>query len=62
MNDRALADLLIELDQELALKNDPQDAAADILGCVEARVPGSVLRSAATLQLRSLGCNLRDGQ
>jgi hypothetical protein len=62
MNDRALADLLMELDQELALKTDPRDAAAEILCRVEARVPGSVLRSAATIQLRSLGCSSSDGQ
>lgn len=54
MNDRSLAALLIELDGELAKKNDPDQTAADILSQVEARVSGALLRSAATLQLRSL--------
>ena len=56
MNDRALATLLAELDAELARKNDPGSAADKILTCVEARVPGAVMRSAAGIQLRSLGC------
>ncbi|WP_426051436.1 hypothetical protein [Brevundimonas sp. SL161] len=58
MTDRSLAALLIELDGELAKKNDPDQAAADILSQVEARAPGAILRSAATLQLRSLGCSV----
>ncbi len=58
MNDRSLACLLVELDAELARKNDPRTAAEDILTCVEGRVPGAVLRSAATIQLRSLGCEI----
>lgn len=58
MNDRSLACLLAELDAELARKNDPRTAAKDILNCIERRVPGAVLRSAATLQLRSLGCEI----
>jgi len=56
MNDRSLAILLAELDAELARKNDPGSAADEILTCVEARVPGAVMRSAAGIQLRSLGC------
>ena len=56
MNDRSMACLLAELDAELARKNDPRTAAEDILSCVEGRVPGAVLRSAAGIQLRSLGC------
>lgn len=56
MNDRSLARLLEELDAELARKNDPGTAAGEILDCIEARVPGAVMRSAATIQLRSLGC------
>ena len=56
MNDRSLAYLLAELDAELARKNDPRTAAEGILSCIEARVPGAVMRSAAGIQLRSLGC------
>ena len=56
MNDRSLATLLAELDAELARKNDPGSAADEILTWVEARVPGAVMRSAAGIQLRSLGC------
>lgn len=56
MNDRSLASLLAGLDAELARKPDPGSAADDVLNCVEARVPGAVLRSAAGIQLRSLGC------
>ena len=56
MNDRSLANLLVELDDELASKSDRVGLALDILDRVEARVPGVVLRSAATIQLRSLGC------
>ena len=56
MNHRSLADLLSKLDDELANKNDRVGLALDILDRVEARVPGVVLRSAATIQLRSLGC------
>lgn len=56
MNDRSFARLLDELDSELARKNDPDRAAGEILDCIEARVPGAVMRSAAGIQLRSLGC------
>lgn len=56
MNDRSLARLLEELDAELARKNDPGTAAGEILDRIEARVPGAVMRSAAGIQLRSLGC------
>lgn len=62
MTDRSLAALLIELDGELAKKNDPDQAAADILSQVEARVPGAIMRSAATLQLRSLRLSPHRGQ
>ena len=55
MNDRDMADMLAELDAELARRNDP-DAARQVLACVEARVPGSVQRLAAGLQLRQLDC------
>jgi hypothetical protein len=56
MNDRSLAGLLAELDAELAGENDPRSAADEIQTCVEARVLGVVMRSAAGTQLRSLGC------
>ena len=56
MNDRSLARLLAELDAALARKSDAGPAADEILHCVEARAPGAVLKSAAGLQLRSLGC------
>lgn len=56
MNDLALADLLAELDHELGRTTDAGSVACRVLDCVEARVPGSVLKSAATLQLRGLGC------
>lgn len=56
MNDRSLACLLAQLDAELARKSDPTTAADQIMGRVEERVPGSVLRTAAAIQLRSLGC------
>ena len=58
MNDRLLACLLTGLDAELARKNDPRTAAEDVLNCIEGRVPGAVLRCAATIQLRSLGCEI----
>lgn len=58
MNDRSLAALLAELDNELAETLDPKDTAAEILDRVEARMPGTIMRSAATLQLRSLGCSV----
>ncbi|WP_426052280.1 hypothetical protein [Brevundimonas sp. SL161] len=57
MNDRSLACLLAELDAELARKTDPVRAAGVMLDRIEARVPGSVMRSAAGIQLRSLGCS-----
>lgn len=57
MNDRSLADLLVELDAELARMTDPDRAAAHALICVETRVPGAVTRAAAVIQLRSLGCS-----
>ena len=57
MKDRSLARLLAELDAELARKNDPAGAAREVLHCVETRVPGAVMRSAAGIQLRSLGCS-----
>jgi hypothetical protein len=56
MNDRSLARLLEELDAELARKNDRATAAGQVLDCIEARIPGAVMRSAASIQLRSLGC------
>lgn len=56
MNDRSLACLLAELDAELGRRNDPRAAADEILDRVERQAPGAVLRSAAGLQLRSLGC------
>ena len=62
MNDRSLAALLIELDGELAKKNDLDQTAADILSQVEARVPGAIMRSAAILQLRSLSPSAHRGQ
>ena len=55
MNDGSLARLLEALDAELASRNRPDIAAQAVLDCVEARVPGAVLQSAAGLQLRSLG-------
>lgn len=57
MNDRSLATLLAELDAELGRKNDLGPAAEEVLNCVEGRVPGAVMRSAANIQLRSLGCS-----
>lgn len=57
MEDRSLACLLAELDAELARKTDPHVIADQILNRVEERVPGAVLRSAAGIQLRSLGCS-----
>ena len=56
MEDRSFAHLLVELDAELARRNDPSSAADEVLNCIEARVPGAVMRSAAGIQLRSLGC------
>ncbi len=55
-DDRALADLLAELDAELASRNDTWPLARDILNHVEDRSPGSVQRVAAEQQLKSLGC------
>ncbi|WP_396594853.1 hypothetical protein [Brevundimonas sp. R86498] len=56
MNDPSLAKLLADLDAELARKNDVDAAARDVLACVVARAPGAVMRSAASQQLRALGC------
>ena len=56
MNDRSLAQLVAELDAELARENDPRSTADEVLTCIEARAPGAVQRSAAGIQLRSLGC------
>ena len=55
MNDRSLADMLADLDAELARRNDPY-VARQVLACVETRLPGSIQRLAAGLQLRQLGC------
>lgn len=55
-NDRALADMLAELDAELGARNDPWPLARQILSHVEDRSPGAVQRLAAEQQLRSLGC------
>lgn len=56
MNDRSLAALLAELEDQLGRLNNSDGAAREILDRVEAHVPGAILRSAATIQLRSLGC------
>ena len=56
MNDEPLADLLTQLDEVLARKSDAKGVAGEILAQVEARVPGAVMRHAAGIQLRSLGC------
>ena len=61
MNDRSLADMLAELDLAIARQNDPDEAARQILTCVEHRAPGSVLRLAAGIQLRRLGCTTAAG-
>lgn len=61
MNDQSLADMLVELDLALARQNDPEEIARQILNCVEARAPGSVLRLAAGIQLRRLGCATATG-
>ncbi|QTC90469.1 hypothetical protein [Brevundimonas goettingensis] len=55
-NDRALADMLAELDAELAARADAWPAAREILTRVEGRSPGSVQRLAAEQQLRALNC------
>ena len=55
MYDRSLADLLAELDAELARRNDAAGAARDVLECVEARVPGVILQAAASIDLRRIG-------
>ena len=56
MNDEPLADLLTRLDEVLTRKSDAKGVAGEILAQVEARVPGTVMRYAAGIQLRSLGC------
>lgn len=61
MNDQSLADMLAELDLALARQNDPSETARQILNCVEQRAPGSVLRLAAGIQLRRLGCATATG-
>ncbi|WP_421729122.1 hypothetical protein [Brevundimonas sp.] len=61
MNDQALADMRVELDLALARQKDPNETARQILNCVEQRAPGSVLRLAAGIQLRRLGCATATG-
>jgi len=58
MNARPFAELLAALDAELASASNTGAAADQILDRVEARAPGAVMRSAARLQLQSLGCSL----
>lgn len=55
-NDGALADMLAQLDAELAMQTDTWTAARAILTRVEDRSPGAVQRLAAEQQLHSLGC------
>ena len=61
MNDQSLAEMLAALDLELARQNDLTETAREILNCAEQRVPGSVLRLAAGIQLRRLGCATASG-
>lgn len=58
MNARPFPELLADLDAELALADSTGSAADQILDRLEARAPGAVMRSAARLQLQSLGCSL----
>lgn len=58
MNDRSLAEMLAELDAELARQNDPYRAARQVLTCLEARAPRAILGSAAGIELRQLGCTV----
>jgi len=55
-NDRALADMLAELDAELATRADAWPAAKQILTRIEERSPGAIQRLAAEQQLRALNC------
>lgn len=57
MNDGPLAAMLAELDAELGKLADPAGAARLVLDRVEACAPGAILASAASLQLRALGCS-----
>lgn len=56
MNDRPLADMLAELDAELARQDTPYQAARQVLSCLEARAPDAILGSAAGIELRQMGC------
>jgi len=56
MNERSLARLLADLDVELEHNASSGRVALDIIERVEVHAPGSVLRAAAKLELRSLGC------
>lgn len=51
MNDRSFADMLSELDAELARQNDPYRAARQVITCLEARAPRAILGSAAGIEL-----------
>ena len=59
MNDGALAEMLAELDAELARRNDTWPAARVVLEHVEAGSPGAIERYAARQQLRRIGCTIQ---
>jgi hypothetical protein len=56
MNDRSLADMLAELDAELAARNDAWPTTREVLLHVDDRHPGAVRRLAAEQELRLMGC------
>lgn len=58
MNDGALAEMLAELDAELARRKDPWPTARVVLDHVETGSPGAIERYAARRQLERVGCTI----
>jgi len=59
MNDGPLAEMLAELDAELARQQNTWPAAKEVLQHLEAGAPGAIERYAARQQLRRIGCTIQ---
>lgn len=59
MNDGALAEMLAELDAELARQNDSWPAARQVLEHLDTGSPGAIERYAARQQLQRIGCTIQ---